>query len=223
MHFLLVGATGRTGSLILSEALSRGHTVTALVRNPDSVPAQPGLTLAKGSPMSADDVEAAFTSSPNRKIDAVIAALNVKRESGSPWSKPVSPADLVERSVANLAAAMKKHGVRKLVNMTAFGVGDSAVNMPWWLRFVVEKSNMGSQYKDHDNSHKVVKEDKDVDWVFVRPFRLTSGPKAKVIEHGNLGKGAPGFASISIASVADFMVSAAETSTWDKQTPVITN
>ena len=33
MNVLLIGATGYAGSAILSELVSRGHTVTAVVRN----------------------------------------------------------------------------------------------------------------------------------------------------------------------------------------------
>ena len=53
MHILVIGASGRNGSLIVKEALSRGHTVTALVRNPSSISAHSGLTLVKGKPTKA--------------------------------------------------------------------------------------------------------------------------------------------------------------------------
>ncbi|WP_312797333.1 NAD(P)H-binding protein, partial [Tianweitania sp.] len=35
MKIALIGATGFVGKEILTEAVSRGHTVTALVRNPE--------------------------------------------------------------------------------------------------------------------------------------------------------------------------------------------
>ena len=33
----LIGASGLVGSAILKESLQRGHTVTAIVRNPDKI------------------------------------------------------------------------------------------------------------------------------------------------------------------------------------------
>ncbi|WP_078578226.1 NAD(P)-dependent oxidoreductase [Salipaludibacillus agaradhaerens] len=37
MKIAIIGASGKSGSLIMKEALDRGHTVTALVRNPSKV------------------------------------------------------------------------------------------------------------------------------------------------------------------------------------------
>ena len=70
MHILLFGATGRVGRLVVDEALSRGeyfsflserdsdsqstitgHTVTALVRNPDALQCRDGLMIIKGIPV----------------------------------------------------------------------------------------------------------------------------------------------------------------------------
>ena len=48
MKFTLYGASGMIGSRILTEALRRGHTVTGVVRNPDALAPQPGLTVVTG-------------------------------------------------------------------------------------------------------------------------------------------------------------------------------
>ncbi|SFJ93208.1 hypothetical protein SAMN05216304_1204 [Bosea sp. OK403] len=48
MTIALIGATGFIGSRILSELVSRGHQVTAVVRNPEKVPALAGVTAVKG-------------------------------------------------------------------------------------------------------------------------------------------------------------------------------
>ncbi|MDR6872293.1 putative NADH-flavin reductase [Bosea sp. BE125] len=48
MTIALIGATGFIGSRILSELVSRGHKVTAIVRNPEKVPALAGVTAVKG-------------------------------------------------------------------------------------------------------------------------------------------------------------------------------
>lgn len=55
----LIGASGNIGSCILNEALSRGHTVTGIVRNPEKLTARTGLSIAKGdlaTPASLADV-----------------------------------------------------------------------------------------------------------------------------------------------------------------------
>jgi Putative NADH-flavin reductase len=48
MNVALIGATGNAGSRILAELANRGHSVTAIVRNPDQVPSLPGVTATKG-------------------------------------------------------------------------------------------------------------------------------------------------------------------------------
>lgn len=48
MKIALIGATGNVGSRLLAELTRRHHTVTAIVREPEKVPAQPGVTPKKG-------------------------------------------------------------------------------------------------------------------------------------------------------------------------------
>ena len=49
MNIVLIGATGAIGSRVLDEALRRGHTVTAVTRDPKKVEARPGMTVRAGS------------------------------------------------------------------------------------------------------------------------------------------------------------------------------
>lgn len=48
MKIALIGATGNIGTRVLNEALSRGHAVTAIVRNPQKVPVRDGVTAVAG-------------------------------------------------------------------------------------------------------------------------------------------------------------------------------
>jgi len=58
MKIALIGASGNVGSRLLAEALRRGHMVTAVVRHPEKVPSQPGVTARQG------DVNAPETLAP---------------------------------------------------------------------------------------------------------------------------------------------------------------
>jgi putative NADH-flavin reductase len=44
----LVGASGRAGSRILKELSDRGHTITAIARNPEKIASLPQVTAKKG-------------------------------------------------------------------------------------------------------------------------------------------------------------------------------
>ena len=69
MQVALYGATGNSGSKILTELLSRGHQVTAIVRTPEKLIAQPGLTIVKGDVSSIEEI-----ASKIKDADAVINA-----------------------------------------------------------------------------------------------------------------------------------------------------
>lgn len=49
MNIILAGATGNIGSRILEEALSRGHRVTGITRDPAKLPQRNGLQAKKGA------------------------------------------------------------------------------------------------------------------------------------------------------------------------------
>ncbi|WP_292349422.1 NAD(P)H-binding protein [Mesorhizobium sp.] len=48
MKIALIGASGQAGSRILKELSDRGHTITAIARNPDKIARLPGATAVKG-------------------------------------------------------------------------------------------------------------------------------------------------------------------------------
>ena len=48
MKIIVFGATGGTGKLIVSQALAKGHAVTAFVRNPEGLMQDPHLRVVQG-------------------------------------------------------------------------------------------------------------------------------------------------------------------------------
>ncbi|MCQ4161865.1 NAD(P)-dependent oxidoreductase [Roseomonas sp. GC11] len=48
MRIALIGASGDAGSRILAELSARGHTVTAIARNPEKIASLPGVTARAG-------------------------------------------------------------------------------------------------------------------------------------------------------------------------------
>lgn len=74
MKIALVGATGFVGSQVLAEALRRGHRVTALVRDPSKLPAQPSLQV-----VATDAADARAVASAAAGHDVVVSAYNGPR------------------------------------------------------------------------------------------------------------------------------------------------
>ncbi|WP_395699794.1 NAD(P)-dependent oxidoreductase [Aquabacterium sp.] len=71
MKVALIGATGFVGSALLNELLQRGHTVTALVRDPAKLPAREGLGIVQ-----ADVYDAAQVAQAVEGHDVVLSAFN---------------------------------------------------------------------------------------------------------------------------------------------------
>ena len=93
MRILLLGGTGRTGRLILDEALARGHEVRALVREAARLGETSALPI-EGNPYETGAIAGAIEG-----CDAVISALNVSRNSDSPLASLRAPKDLMSRSI----------------------------------------------------------------------------------------------------------------------------
>ncbi|KAH7048435.1 NAD-dependent epimerase/dehydratase-like protein [Macrophomina phaseolina] len=220
MHLYILGGSGRTGQMVIDNALQRGHTVTALVRNPDSLRAQKGLYVAKGTPLSPSDIASSFLH-PMRP-DAVLVTLNAARTSDSPFAAPLAPPRMMADSHANVTAAMRQHGVTKIVTMSAFGVAESSPNLLCLFRGVLRGTNMKYQFADHDQVDAEMK-GSGLDYVLVRPAMLTEGEAVPVKTFGDHGEGAPWFAKVTRGSVARFLVEVCETAEWDRRTPVIAN
>lgn len=226
MRILLLGANGRTGSLVISEALSRSHSITALVRRPDALSPQANLSIVTGTPTSQSDVSKAFASAPTSDpIRAVISTLNTGRTSDNPWAKSTAPDNLMANSVRTTLAVMREQGVKKIVVLGTVGVGSSRKNSGMIKNFVVDHSNLKITFDDHFEVEKLLEAEGEKDagfkWVDLRATGLNDAEKKPVKEFGNEGKGVGFF--VSRKTCAGFLVDAVEQDRWDGQTPVISN
>lgn len=117
MKVVVVGAGGATGRLVVSEAVRAGHSITAFVRGATQF--GDGVRVFTGD---AADETATVKALEGR--DAVIDAAG----GGSPCKD-----EGLESSVAqSIVRAMSRTGVRRLVVISAMGVGDSQANAPFW-------------------------------------------------------------------------------------------
>lgn len=106
MTIVMFGATGTIGSRILDELLSRGHSVTAVVRDPAKLGARENVTGTAG-----DIYEPGSVSDAVQGADIVVSAYG---------PGPENPALLV-KATASLIRGMKAAGVKRLVAVGGAG------------------------------------------------------------------------------------------------------
>ena len=95
MKVVLYGATGKAGSRILKELVSRGHRVTAIVRDPSKLAhAEAGVLVRAGDLSDAKNISAAIDGA-----DAVISAY------APPQDDPEALVGVTQRQVAALSHA----------------------------------------------------------------------------------------------------------------------
>jgi putative NADH-flavin reductase len=114
MKVLVIGATGQTGRHAVSQLLDGGHEVTAFVRNPSDVDGRrEHLRVVQGDARNMESIDRAVTGQ-----DAVLVAFG---------PRSLKKDDLQEVLMRNLIAAMTKHRVARLVNLSAWGSGGASV------------------------------------------------------------------------------------------------
>jgi uncharacterized protein YbjT (DUF2867 family) len=202
MKILVIGASQGTGALCVKSALAKGHGVSAFSRTPAKLDVtHPALTKIAGDFHDAASVRSAVIGHDAVIICASPTALSAIKD------KP----DYFSRGTKYCIDAMKEHGVKRLVVLTAHGVGESKLAASWFQRTFLIDRLLKAFFDDHDVQERMTRES-GLDFVIARPTRLTNGTaKGKYVRTTELIS-VPG--SISRADVADFMVEACESTTF---------
>lgn len=168
MKILVLGATGRTGKWIVRKALELGYEVTCLSRNTDRLTSRKALHVIEGTPLNINDLEKALIG-----CDAVINVLNISRTSDFPWSPLRTPPTFLSDVMNRLIVTMNQKGVKRLIVCSAWGVAETWKDIPFWFRLLINYSNIGVAYKDHERQEEIIS-NSDLDWTIIRPVALTN-------------------------------------------------
>jgi putative NADH-flavin reductase len=202
MKILVVGASKGTGALCVKSALAKGHAVSAFSRDPAKLDiTHPALTKTPGDFHDLGSVRSAVAGQDAVIITASPSSLGGMKE------KP----DYFSRGTKYCIEAMKEHGVRRLVVLTAHGVGDSKPAASWLQRTLLIDALLKRFYQDHDVQERLTRES-GLDFVIARPTRLTNGKASGKYVRTMEVVSVP--STISRADLADFLVEACESTTW---------
>ena len=207
MNILVLGATGPTGREVMRQALAAGHRVTAFVRDPAKLAGESGMRVVQGDPASSAELDAVL---PGH--DAVVSALGRRASFRSER--------LIIRCMRALAPAMERRGVRRLVLVSAFGVGESRRDVPPLMR-LLQSVLLRDIFADKARAERYLRS-RHLDWTFVYPTALTNGPLSGKYRAGER-LALRGFPKISRADVAHFVLAALDTPAWVGKTVVVSD
>lgn len=164
-NVVLIGASGFVGTAILNELLTRGHKVTAIVRNPQKIVVKnPNLTVVKSDVSDSNAIVNAC-----KGKDAVISAYNPG------WNNP----DIYEETLRNyplILDAVKQSGVERLLCVGGAGTLFCAPGLRVVDSGVIPDAIIGGVKSLGEFYLNTLMYEKDIDWVFFSP--------AGTLEHG---------------------------------------
>jgi putative NADH-flavin reductase len=149
------------------------------------------VKVVQGNMLDADPLTRAMDGQ-----DAVVSAL------GSPGLRKST--DLSE-GVRNIIGAMERTGVKRFIFESSIGIGDSRDHAGWFARKVFFRFVVKNIFADKEIQERLIKES-SLDWVIVRPGRLTNGPRTGRYRHGDEIDAQHPAGTISRADTAEFML-----------------
>lgn len=199
MKILLLGATGRTGKLVLKAALKSGHKVTCLARNSGRIQQQNGLTIIEGNVQSKADLEKAIS-----HCDSIINVLNISRKSDFPWAGLKSPETLLSDVMSILVPIAVSQDIKRISICSAWGAAETKKDIPGWFRWLIDHSNVRYAYREHERQEHMLSESM-LNWTIVRPVGLSNSKSVERIKESYNNEPKPGLL-ISRQSTANFLV-----------------
>ncbi len=152
MNVVLIGASGTLGTRILNELVSRGHGVTAVVRNPSNVPPHENVIATAGDALEPQNVAEAA-----RGADVVVSAYG---------PGPENP-DLLLKATRSLIAGAEASGVKRLIMVGGAGSLEVAPGVE-----LVDTPDFPAEWKGIAIAHRDALDllrTSDLEWTSVSP------------------------------------------------------
>ncbi len=207
MKVVLLGATGFVGSALLTEALDRGHVVTAIVRDGEKLEKREGPTAKVG-----DVYDTAALATLIRGHEAVISAFNAG------WKNPNLYDDQV-RGTASIIAAIKTAGLKRALWVGGAGGLEVAPGVR-----VVDGPDMPDWVKPGSlamiDALEQLREESELEWSYLSPSaELNPGQRTGKFRLGTdqLLVDATGQSTISVQDYAVAMIDELERPTHVRQ------
>jgi len=162
MRVVLYGATGMIGGRILNELLSRGHAVTAVVRNPSALAPRNNLKIEKGDIMDPDSIAKLAWGA-----DVVVSAYGPPAGAQAAGAPKVNP--LVDATRA-LIAGVRRAGSPRLIMVGGAGSLEVSPGLQ-----IVDAPNFPEAYKPIALAHRdafYILRACDLNWTYFSPAMM---------------------------------------------------
>lgn len=209
MRIVVFGASGGTGRELVKQGLAQGHEVTAFVRKADAFAEEPRLKVVTGDALDAKAVAGAIAGQ-----EAVLSALG---------SRSLADETLLPGAMRNILAAMKKHGVKRLIVLGAAGVSPGAdkrlsASRKLMLRFI-RSTFLKKPFRSQQAMQELMRAS-DAEWTVAQPPRLLNAPGRGRYRVDGEALPADG-THIARADVATFMLAQLTSREWLRRSPFI--
>jgi putative NADH-flavin reductase len=172
MRIAVIGASGRTGSHVVRQALGRGHEVLAVARHPESLDFDDQGTGVGGLAVrGADILDPERLTEALEGADAVISAVGIGASR--------RPTEIYSRGTANLLSAMSAAGATRVTVVSAAPVGprEEQSALQRYVAMPILERVFGATYADMRVMEALFHES-GTDWTALRPPRLVDKPAA---------------------------------------------
>jgi putative NADH-flavin reductase len=198
MKLTIFGATGGTGKCLVQQALTAGHQVTAVVRNPArlTIPAHQWLQV-----ITADVLDPAAISPAVDGADAILSGV------APPGT---GPSTLRQDSTRSIIQAMQKTGARRLLVISGSIVADQGESpyLRYLLKPLVRRTFLRHVCADFRGAEEEIHAS-GLDWTIFRPPSLTN-KTARGTYRSAIDRNLPHCFSISRADLAACMLTLLE-------------
>ena len=157
-NVVLIGASGFVGNAILNELLSRGHKVTAVVRNPEKI----NVSNSNLEIVKADIADTNAMVGICKGNEAIISAYNPG------WTNP----DIYEETLRNyplILEAAKRSGAKRLLCVGGAGTLFCAPGLRVVDSGAIPDAIMGGVKSLGEFYLNTLMNEKDIDWIFFSP------------------------------------------------------
>lgn len=157
-NVVLIGASGFVGNAILNELLSRGHKVTAVVRNPEKI----NVSNSNLEIVKADIADTNAMVGICKGKEAIISAYNPG------WTNP----DIYEETLRNyplILEAVKRSGAKRLLCVGGAGTLFCAPGLRVVDSGAIPDAIMGGVKSLGEFYLNTLMNENDIDWIFFSP------------------------------------------------------